>query len=91
MKEVDFKDRVPLHPGRIKLFPVEGQPDTFTMERADEPIVEGTPLNKAAFDSIIQSRLTGRYYLPTVTKTELSNITGLTVNPIPANNWSSCW
>lgn len=88
MIEVDFKDRIPTHAGRVKLTPVSGQPDTFIIKRADEPIEEGTPLDKATIDSIIKSRMTGRYYLPTVTSTILSNQTGLTVNPIPTNTWS---
>lgn len=41
-----MKDRVSLHPGRIKLIPVEGQENTYDLERADEPVQEGTPLNK---------------------------------------------
>ena len=86
MIEKDFKDRIPTHPGRIKLMPVEGQQDVFDMTKADEPTEEGTLLNKAAFNSIIQSRLTGRYYLPTVTRREISNVT-TNVNPIPTSGW----
>lgn len=41
-----MKDRVPMYPGRVKLTPVAGQADTFDMVRADEPVQEGTPLNK---------------------------------------------
>ena len=87
MKEVNFVDRVPTHAGRMLLRPVAGMPDTFVLERADEPTVEGTPLDKATFDSIIQSRLTGRYYLPTVSKTVKSKQT-LKTNPIPASGWT---
>ena len=86
MIEVNFKDRVPTHPGRIKLTPVQGQENTFDMERVDEPIEIGTPLDKASIDSIIKSRLTGRYYVPAVKRTELSNIT-TSANPIPASGW----
>ena len=39
-------DRQPTYPGRVKLIPVEGQKDVYDMERADEPVVVGTPLNK---------------------------------------------
>lgn len=39
-------DRAALHPGRVKLVPVEGAVNTFDMTRADEPIQAGTPLNK---------------------------------------------
>lgn len=42
-----MKDRVPLYPGRVKLNPVSGQPNTYDMVRADQPTQEGTPLNKS--------------------------------------------
>ena len=41
-----MKDRIPRYAGRIKLIPVENQPNIYDMERADEPIQEGTPLNR---------------------------------------------
>lgn len=41
-----MQDRVPLYPGRVKLTPVSGQNDTYDMTMADQPTVEGTPLNK---------------------------------------------
>lgn len=43
-----MKDRVPTYPGRVKLTPVAGQVNTFDMVRADQPVEEGTPLNKAS-------------------------------------------
>lgn len=49
---MEFYDRVPTYPGRVKLVPVPGQANTYDMVRADEPTVEGTPLNKALFESI---------------------------------------
>jgi hypothetical protein len=87
MIEKNIVDRVPTYAGRIKLTPVSGQPDTFTMERADEPTVEGTPLDKATLDSIIQSRLTGRFYDVVATRAVLSNQAGITINPIPISGW----
>lgn len=42
-----MKDRIPLYPGRVKLNPVTGQENTYDMVRADSPVQEGTPLNKA--------------------------------------------
>lgn len=84
MKEIDFKDRIPTYPGRVVLSPVEGKANTYTMTRADEPTEEGTPIGKAAFESIIQSRLTGRYYVPNFTKSEIGNYEGITTNPIPS-------
>lgn len=87
MIEKIIVDRVPTKPGQIKLTPVSGAPDKFIMERADEPTVEGTPIDKATLDSIIKSRLTGRYYLPTVTKETITSQTGITASPIPFSSW----
>lgn len=41
-----MKDRISTYPGRVRLIPVEGQENVFDLTRADEPIQEGTPLNK---------------------------------------------
>lgn len=87
MIEKEILDRVPLNPGRIKLIPVDGLDDTFDMERADNPTVEGTPMNKATLDSIIQSRLTGRYYIPAMQQTTGGTITDVSTNPIPSSGW----
>ena len=87
MIEKEILDRVPLNPGRITLSPVDGMENTFDMVRADNPTVEGTPINKATLDSIIQSRLTGRYYEPAVMRTK-GEILTLTTNPIPERGWT---
>ncbi len=42
-----MKDRISTYPGRVTLTPVEGQTNTYDMQRADDPIQEGTPLNTA--------------------------------------------
>ena len=42
-----MENRVSAHPGRMTITPVSGQENTYDMVRADQPIVEGTPLNKA--------------------------------------------
>ena len=42
-----MKDRIPKYAGRVKLTPVADQPNVYDMVRADEPLEEGTPLNKA--------------------------------------------
>lgn len=86
MKEVNFVDRVPTHPGRVVLTPVSGQANTFDMVRADEPRVAGTPLDKATFNSMVHSRLTGRYYGLSVSREVLRTTTG-TADPIPATGW----
>ena len=41
-----MRDRVPTHPGRVRLVPVPGQANLYDLVRADEPITEGTPLCK---------------------------------------------
>lgn len=52
-----MENRVPTKPGRIKLTDDSGNVTYYYMERADEPTVEGTPLNKATlFDSVNENR-----------------------------------
>ena len=87
MKEINFKDRVPLYPGRVKLTPVSGQNDIFDVVRADEPTEPGTPLDKATFNSIIHSRLTGRSYIPEVQRVLYSTRADVTTSPLPTTNW----
>lgn len=87
MKEKNIVDRVPTHAGRIKLTPVAGQTDVFDMVRADEPTVEGTPLDKATLDGISKNRLTGRYYDLTATKYTISSAGGA-FNPLPIS-WNT--
>lgn len=43
-----MQDREPTYPGRVTLTPVYGLANTYDMERADRPLQEGTPLNKAS-------------------------------------------
>lgn len=49
---IDVKDRVSTYPGRVKLTKTNGSTEYVTLERADAPTQEGTPINKALFDSI---------------------------------------
>ncbi len=49
--KIPVVDRVSAYPGRVKLTPVTGETNTYTMERADSPITEGTLINKALFDN----------------------------------------
>lgn len=42
-----MQDRVPTYPGRVKLTPVPWQDGFYDLERADDPVVDGTPINKA--------------------------------------------
>lgn len=46
------KDRVSSKPNRFKIKNEDGSERYVTIERADEPTVEGTKINKALFDSI---------------------------------------
>lgn len=50
---LEFKDRVPQKPGRVKITPENGTAYYATMERADEPVVEGTPLNARHFNEMV--------------------------------------
>lgn len=49
---IEVKDRIPTYPNRIKLIPVEGEENTYDIQRADQPTEAGTPMNKVLFDSI---------------------------------------
>lgn len=49
---INVVDRVSTYPGRVKLTKADGTSEYVTWERADQPTVEGTPINKALFDSI---------------------------------------
>lgn len=41
-----MQDRIATYPGRVRLTPVTGETDVYDLERADEPIQSGTPINK---------------------------------------------
>jgi hypothetical protein len=45
-----MKNRESRHPGRVKLIPVDVANGIYDMERADDPIDPGTPLNKKLLD-----------------------------------------
>lgn len=42
-----MQNREPTYPGRVTLTPVSGLANTYDMDRADQPLQPGTPLNKA--------------------------------------------
>lgn len=50
---LEFKDRVPQKPGRVKITPENGTAYYATMERADQPVTEGTPLNAKNFNEMV--------------------------------------
>ncbi|HPB03841.1 MAG TPA: hypothetical protein PLH00_03245 [Bacteroidaceae bacterium] len=50
---IEVKDRIPSKPNRVRIVPEGGgAPFLAVWERADQPIQEGTPVNKYLFDSI---------------------------------------
>lgn len=48
----DFLDRIPTQAGRRKITHADGTSEFVTVEMADEPSVEGTPLNREAFMNV---------------------------------------
>ena len=50
---LQFTDLVPQKPGRVKITPENGTAYYATMERADEALVEGTPLNAKNFNEMV--------------------------------------
>lgn len=44
-----MQNREPTYPGRVTLTPVAGLANTYDMDRADQPLQQGTPLTKATF------------------------------------------
>lgn len=48
---LEFIDRVPSKPRRVKVTPESGTAYFATIDRADEPSVEGTPLNAASLNA----------------------------------------
>ncbi len=67
-----MQDRVATYPNRWKLTPVTGETNVYDAERADEPVVAGTPLNKATF-------------LPDAVVTALEAATGVSGISLPAD------
>ena len=49
---IEVLDRVPRYPNRKKITPENGTSYFATVEYADDPIAEGTHVNKALFDAI---------------------------------------
>ena len=78
-------DRQPTKPGRIKLTADPDATGYYYMERADEPTVEGTPLNKATlFDSENESR-----YGCVLPNDALKMLTKEWQVSVPAAGWSA--
>lgn len=49
--KIPVEDRISTFPGRVIMTPVEGATNTYDMVRADSPLAEGTPINRALFDN----------------------------------------
>lgn len=54
-----MKDRVSTYPGRVRLIPVDGQPNVYDLERADEPSQLGTELKRDTLLSDATAALLG--------------------------------
>ena len=80
-----MENRMPTKPNRIKLTDDNGNIKYYTMERADEPSVEGTPLNKATlFDSENENR-----YGCSLPNDALKMLTKEWQVSVPAAGWSA--
>ena len=53
-----FEDRISAYPGRYKLTDESGNVSYVTLTRADEPVVEGTPLNANSFTQMQEELIT---------------------------------
>lgn len=50
---IAHKNRVPTKAGQVSLVPVSGEQNKYILTRADEPLEEGTPLNKEMLDEFL--------------------------------------
>ena len=82
-----MENRVPTKPGRIKLTDDSGNVKYYYMERADEPTVEGTPLNKA---TLFADAMGTRYGLPDATPSKgFEMLVKEWSVSVPKSGWSS--
>ena len=87
---MDFKDRVPNEAGRRKITHSDGTSEYVTVEMADNPTVEGTPLNRAAFMALqgfeaVTTVISADNGVTTITQTNAKN-ENLVTNISKANN-----
>lgn len=77
-----MKNRIPKYPGRIRLTPIQSQPNVFDMVRMDEPIEEGTPINKDTLlkDSTAQLLGLGADAVPDEALVKLRQDTNTSIN-----------
>lgn len=80
-----MQDRQSANPGRVKITLDDGTVMYGTIERADDPTVAGTPLNKATlFNNLNSDR-----YACEVPSEAFSLLTNEPVVTVPASGWSS--
>ena len=80
-----MEDRQSTNPGRVKITLEDGTEIYGTIERADGPIVAGTPLNKNTFFNSYNSE---RYVCDLPSKAFELLVKDVTVS-VPANGWST--
>jgi hypothetical protein len=76
MAILDIVDRVPSQPNRFKITKADGTSEYVTLERADEPMQVGTPINKELLDKMTMAE-----------NIELSDNTGLHFNTSVLDEW----
>lgn len=82
-------DRIVQYPNRVKLVPVEGQPNVYDVESQPGEITEeGTPLNKGTLLSDITGALYGLDKTGTIDEAFYMNLNTITVT-IPSSGWST--
>lgn len=60
----NWQDRVPTYPNRYKVTKEDGSIEYITLERADEPTVEGTPINAANLNALEAGAAAGLAAMP---------------------------
>lgn len=53
MATITFEDRKATQPNRYRVIPENGEPYYVTLERADNPVVEGTALNAEILNQLV--------------------------------------
>lgn len=84
-----MEDRIVQFPNRIKLVPVDGQPNTYDIEEVPGEVTsEGTPLSKATLLSDITGERYGLDPTGTLDQAFSNNVRALTAT-VDISNWSS--
>lgn len=84
-----MEDRIVQYPNRIKLVPVDGQPDTYDIEEVPGEVTsEGTPLSKATLLTDVTGERYGLTPTGTIEEVLSKNVQELSAT-ITAAGWSS--